>query len=228
LAVIGKIYAYGIINIEYLIKNMRNKNNLKISWTAAVILPFLAFSVAFAQTGTNDSDSGTIRQKKVGQMMDGTAQDQTMMEQSRSQRVAMMKKLMQNQINRSEKALGRLEQIISRIESRREKLEGSGADLTAIDALIEQAKVQKQEADDALNKAKTDLENIDENNLELRKAVQTFMGSMRVLKKELIDLHRALKNIVKEMRRAVPKPDEESDETETTPTLTPTPTPTSN
>lgn len=226
---------------------MRNKNKFKRYLVALALLPLLAGSLAFAEHGEdtethgletapaverkkNPSDSTTTQRKpettqnireKVQENLDTARQKASeKLDQAREQRLAMLKKLMQNQLTRAQKAIERLSGIITRIEERRARLASAGSDLTLVDAAITKAKAQKTEAEQALAKVKTDMAAIESaTEMEMKKqAVQTFMNSVKNLNIEIRELHKALKDIVVEMKKVAPKP-----VTEPTPTPTPAP-----
>jgi uncharacterized protein YukE len=193
---------------------MRNKKKFIYATFGAILTLFLAFSAVLAvETETEGQrEPKTKRQESLTQT---TAQQN--LETARANRLMALKRLMQAQINRSEKAIGRLQGLIERIEARRDKLEEKGAVMTEIDALIVTAKTQKTAAETALAKAKTDLAALEDSETP-KQAVRTFMTSMKDLKKKLIELHRSLKAIVKEMKeteRAL-APAEEIEEAEGT------------
>jgi ABC-type transporter Mla subunit MlaD len=177
---------------------MRNKKKFISGFMAVLLLPFFVFSVAFGQDAPDrcsQSDEATnIRCAK----MNGIAS------------------MMQAQIDRAQRAIDRLNQVIERVEARRAKMVGVTAKLTAVDAAIAQAKTDKAQAQAALDKAKTDLETFKTSTASPKPAAQAFMASMRTLKKELIELHRSLKTVLREMRKAVPK--EKDNEQEPAPT----------
>jgi chromosome segregation ATPase len=192
---------------------MRNKKKALIALGLAMTMPFFAFTFVLASHGEEVEDEGMapnrleMRQELQTQM--GEAREQ-MMEKTREQRLMALRALMGAQIRRAENAINRLEALLAKVESRREKLTDEGANLDAVDALIDEAKEESQEAKEALDKAKADYAALDGSETP-RQAVQTFMKSMKDLKTHLISLHRTLMATVKAMRQAVPKPDDDAD-----------------
>jgi uncharacterized membrane protein len=180
---------------------MRNKKTLSYAFLLAFILPILAFSVALAQ----DSDT-TVKESE-----------------ERVEKVMRVNRLAMNQFTRAQRALDRMAQVMGRLDSRRAKLATDGADLASVDALIVTAKKQQTDAQAALDKASTDLAAISSSE-DKKQAVQTFMRSMNDLKKKVIELHRSMMAIIKEMRKIDPKI--KDDRTTPTPAPAPAPAPT--
>lgn len=210
---------------------MRNKNKWKYAAFLAVIIPFLAFSVVFAEHGEEEETqevkptpiqrpSSSVQQRanldntdKV-QRSGESADDRESKDSALAKRkvmVAGLVRMMGNQINRAEKAIARLDQIMERIQSRRDKLaEKEGVDLTKVDALIVTAEKQKVEAQEAIRKAKAAWETFQaasDNDGDPRAAGKAFMESMRDVNKKLIAFHKTLHEIVQAMKRAEPKPE---------------------
>jgi hypothetical protein len=269
-----------------LTKIMRNKIKFSYGLFVALLVPFLAITMVFAESGT-DSDvseiedvnnSANLAQDGMQERMDERSRaEKKMMEErlkqrgevaqmtsdmgamkermeKRMERKNMIQRLMQVQVNRGLKAVARLEQVLLRVESRRAKLSADGTDVATIDTMIADVKKQLTEAKTALAKVMGAPEDVEEADVteeedadnsgtgseednsgpgsgveEIQMTVREFMASMKVLKKELVDVHRGLKAIVKEMRRVAPKGDQDEGTTPTTepaPTPTPEPTPT--
>ena len=175
---------------------MRNKKVFKYGLALATLVPMLAFSVAMAI----ESEEGEMEENKtrVETKMGEVKQNMTEM---RATRVANMKKLMENQINRADRIVTKLDSVLEKIESRRDKLDTDGTDLSSVDSLIAKVEAQQDLVETALDKAKTDLAAL-EGATEPGTSVRTFMKSMMDLKKKLIELHRLMMATLKEMRTA--------------------------
>jgi hypothetical protein len=109
-----------------------------------------------------------------------------------------VKRLMQVQINRSEKALSRMSEILDRIEKTRADL-ASTNDLSRADALITKAKAQKTKVEQSLAAAKEKYQGFDASS-KPREQVKAFMAEMKNVKAELIQLHKDLKAVIKTMK----------------------------
>ncbi|MBX4187857.1 MAG: hypothetical protein KW793_01840 [Candidatus Doudnabacteria bacterium] len=218
---------------------MRNKTIYITAFALAVLTPFLVFSVVIANHGGDDeeqtesmmeeekhrTEAEERMEDRLVELRTNSTEDGGRMEMHMA-RLLGAQRMMQNQINRAEKAMVRLENIITRIETRRDKIEDAGVNATTIDKLITDAKTQKDEAREALDTAKealADIETSDDPKTDIRE----FMVSIKALKKEMIDLHKGLKSVIKEMRRLMPKSEDDSDDA-TSPTPTPAPSSTNN
>ena len=217
----------------------------------AFVVPILMFSVAFAQNSEDDGGGAKPRSVLLDDEIKQKEREGVNLEEARLKegcvnadirrqclskqdlekrkvKLTRIKALAENQISRSERALARLEQILERIESRRDKLAGEEVNLASIDALIAKARQQAEDIQENIDAAKAVLATgTAETSEDPKKEVQTFMRSMNEIKKQLIDLHKTLNGIVKEMRKVAPKPATE-DGSETVPTPTPNPAPTNN
>jgi len=151
----------------------------------------------------------TTTQKRLE---DGRMKDR----QERIQRIAGVYKA---QIERAQKAIDRMQNIIDRIKAQRAKITtGSTADLAALDALITKADTQKQDVDKALTDVKTKADAIkgtlstittdtanstdtaSTNITKLKQQVKDFQTSVKDLKKKLNTLHGTLMETIKKMR----------------------------
>jgi hypothetical protein len=212
---------YGIITANVLSKNMRNKKTFKYALLLGVIVPVFAFSLAFAEQAENEEQPAKLERPvksvdpKPAQQRANTRSEDSELKNSafaqRQVRVAAILRLMDNQIDRASKAIDRLDKIMQRIQTRRDKLaEKEGVDLAKVDALIETAKKQKADAQEALRKAKADWEafkNASGEDGDPRAAGKAFMASIRDLNKKLIAFHKSLNEVVQAMKRAEPKPE---------------------
>ncbi len=186
---------------------MRNKKTFKMGIAAGMILPLLVFSVAFAETGMRGDDSGMMSQKS------------SELKANRMGRVLGMKKMMQNQIDLATRAIDRLDKIQTKIDERRAKLSDiEGVDLTEVDKLIADVEAQSVIVQTDLDKAKAALAAVKEDSEQPKQAVQNFMLTMRQVKKDLITLHKDMKLVVKAMRKAAPKGDQDEEEENSTTT----------
>jgi hypothetical protein len=256
---------------------MRNKKTVRYGLLVALLVPFLALSVAMAEHGEDsgmmDHDETTqaektaeqqaekLRQQKAEEQrrmnkaaedkkareaaLRKAAEDKQAKEESRSEaakemefkrclgqpgtrcglsdedraklqekrdeRLDKARGIVMAQIMRAQHVLERLDQIMLRIQSRRDKLVAAGANVTAVDRAIAEVAKQKGEVQAALAKAKSDAEAIKDAE-DPKAALEAFRASMKTLKGELEDLHDALKAVIKEMRKAMPKPTDAKDD----------------
>jgi hypothetical protein len=220
---------------------MRNKRTLQYGLILGVFVPFLALSVVFADHEFGESEeshstsqqverpersvqpqrANADQQKACGPETssdicrgDGTRENKPEFEDKAARRrmmVAGLGNMMGIQINRAERAVARLDQIMTRIQSRYDKLaDKEGVDLNKVDPLLAAAKKQKADLVTAITKAKTDWEAFksavgEKDNP--RAAGQTFMASMKDVRVKLTSFHKSLMDLVRAMKSAEPKPE---------------------
>lgn len=120
-------------------------------------------------------------------------------ETSRADKLKALRNLVQAQINRTEKALGRLSSVLSRIELKLESFKETGVSVSALERKLAAAAVLKSETERGLSAVKDKYSSIDPN--EPRRSVQAFMKEMKALKSKLIELQKSLRSIISEMKR---------------------------
>ncbi len=170
---------------------MRNKPKI-ISLFVLLALVLPAF--ALGQTDTNRvQDRAQIKDQARQRLDEAKAQ-------GREARIQALKHLAEAQVDRTEKAIRRLEGLISKIESAMNALQERGVDTSALAASLDKAKSLKSEALAMLADLKTKYSSIDPALPEPRRQVQAFLTGMNQLKKKLIELHRSLVDIVKQIR----------------------------
>lgn len=196
---------------------MRNKKTFKYALILGAIVPFFVFSLSLAEEET-DRPARSMEQQRVNSRptKEGMDEDERQIKNDsmakRRMLAAGIAKMMENQVDRAQRALTRLDQIMARIQTRYDKLaDKEGVDLSKIDPLMAKAKQQKAEVATAITKAKTDWEAFkkasEAENADARAAGKTFMTSMRDLNKKLIAFHKTLAEVVQAMKRAEPKPE---------------------
>src|SRR5687768_11797949 len=103
-------------------KNMGNKIKFSYVLTMVVIMPLLAATMAFAEHGEGD-ETTTNTEMKVKRaetvQMDATKSEmrEEKADEQRLTRIKGVMRMMQAQITRTDKALGRLEHVMFRLES---------------------------------------------------------------------------------------------------------------
>lgn len=132
----------------------------------------------------------------------------------RPAKVMMMRRLMGNQVTRSERAYERLSAILDKIETRRDKVaEKAGVNLTQADALIKKAQAQKVALKISLDKAVTAQAALKEESEDPAASVKAFMLSMKDLKTKIVEFHKTLHDAVQALKKAEPLPDKVQVET---------------
>jgi chromosome segregation ATPase len=163
---------------------MRNKNKRLAGFLAYI----LVFVVALA--GINLAlAQNTQSQPRSTQQTDRVKQA----------RLKAIRGKMQNYANRGQKAFDKLNAIIKKIETRRDKMESSGLDVSSLNVLIESAKVQKTQVESALAAAKEKYQAI-ESASDPKAALLEFNKAMKDLRTELADLQGKLGDVVKTMK----------------------------
>ncbi len=176
---------------------MRNKNKFT-ALLLSLVLSFTVFTTVFAETPSATTKSrGTddIREARVLEA-----------------RRAAVKKLMGNQVNLGTRVIERLSEILVKIEARRDKMDAAGIDVSTIDALIASAKTKQEDAQDLLDKANQDMDDISTSDTP-RLVALDFIKQSKELKKTLIDLHKTMLQIVQNMR-SLEKAEKDSVQTE--------------
>jgi hypothetical protein len=195
-------------------KNMRNKKTFKYALILGVIAPIFVFSLAFAQFERPTMSAEQQRARSAESMSkpdrEGEGSENREIKDGAARRkmlAAGIAKMMENQVNRAERALTRLDQIMGRIQSRYDKLaDMEDVDLSKVDPLITKAKQQKIEVAAAITKAKADWEAFktasEVEGGDPRPAGKAFMVSIRDLNKKLIAFHKTLHDVVQAMKNA--------------------------
>jgi uncharacterized protein YlxW (UPF0749 family) len=226
---------------------MRNKIKFTVGFgiATAVLAAGLNFAAATESTTTTNSGTGSTDLSatiKAECMVDGLVNADCVMkvrarfantqtkpvlkrleEKKKTERQAKIReisKVYQNQIDRAQKSIDKLQNIIDRIKAQRTKMSASASaeDLAALDVLITKAQTQKDESVTALaalkvkadaikatlNAVTTDTSNgtdTDTANItKMKQQVKEFQASVKELKKKLIALHTTLNQIVKKMK----------------------------
>ena len=125
----------------------------------------------------------------------------------RKQKNMAVSRLMETQVNRSNKMIEKLGQMIEKIEKVKDRLAEAGSDVSAIEDKIAKAKALKTESERLLAEAKSKHESL-EGSETPRQSVKEFMTAMNNVKKKLIELHRNLVSIVKDLRALEVSPKE--------------------
>jgi len=132
-------------------------------------------------------------------------------ENARLARIEAIKKLCQAQTRRAENAIDRMDKLIDRIDEYIAKLEASGVDTTSVENLMDQATDQKNTADDLLIEAENKCSAIGTAELP-KQAVKEYMTAFNNLKKQMISLHKTLKEIVRSLKSLERDDNEEENE----------------
>jgi uncharacterized phage infection (PIP) family protein YhgE len=125
---------------------------------------------------------------------------------SREARVDALKALAGAQVNRTENAIRKLEALIDKIQKVITALTDRGIDASAQQASLDKAKNLKLEIQTTLADLKAKQSSISSEGTESKRQVQVFMTAMNEIKKKLIELHRSLAGIIKELRKLAPPP----------------------
>lgn len=183
---------------------MRNKIKF-ISGLLAVVL--LLPVLVGANSGIDDSDEEREKTTEVKRELKREPKEtkdiqskETKDVKAREAKVVALRKLSLVQMNRAEKSLARLAKIMTKVEARRTKLVGSASQLKVVDDLILKAKTQKSDAEKLLADAKADQLSLTRSS-DPKGTVKQFMAETKVLKKKMIELHRTMTGIVKEMKK---------------------------
>lgn len=202
---------------------MRNKYKfIAVSATLVAVLSFGTIAFAHETTGTStDSTTGSTTSTNKSEEAVRTAK--LMVREAKAKAMA---KIYQNQIDRAQKALDKLQIIIDRIKAQRAKMTTtSTTDLAAIDALITKAETQKTTVQTDLNNIKAKAAALQAaltttsastTTLAPKQPVKDFQTSVKILKKDTITLHNTLKQIVKQMK-SLNKPTKSDDNESSTP-----------
>jgi uncharacterized protein YgfB (UPF0149 family) len=155
--------------------------------------------------------------------------EETDQKSKKTGKIQNISKLAQAQIDRSQNASDRLSQIIDRIKAQEAAL--ALTDTKELDELLVKATQLKSAVDKDLAdvKAKASELSSDLNDTTvlsltataLSKQVKIFMTSVKVLKKDLIDLHKTLTDAVKELREYAEKAEKASNDNDSTSSSTP-------
>lgn len=114
-------------------------------------------------------------------------------------------------LNRFRAAIARFDHITGRLESRIEKLEERGIDVSSVTPLIEEAKNMKAEADVTMETLKAKYESLLEG--ENSKGIGEEAKEIALeLKTEVRNLHAKLREIITAIKSLVPESDDESDD----------------
>lgn len=132
--------------------------------------------------------------------MDTRGREMAPMDHQKTDRVSGLKRVALTQARRTEKALNHLSEMITKIEGAIKVLKDRGADVSSLQTSLDKAKTLKSEAESMLAELKSKHTAIDPEGTEPKRQVQAFQTEMNGIKKKLIELHRALKDIVKQMR----------------------------
>lgn len=203
-------------------KNMRNKKTFRYALLLAALAPFLAFSVTLAVESARPMASEKRMQDDDSMRMKEDSRKNEMMEK---RRMSMMNisGMMGSQVNRAEKAIKRLDDIMKRVQTRRDKLAAmEGVNLTDVDAKIATASAKKQDLVDDIADAKKKWDAFkaamtaqtsafdaasDAERSSIRALGKDFMDSMKDVNASLKAFHKSLSDAVRAMMKAVPKPD---------------------
>ncbi|OGE81298.1 MAG: hypothetical protein A3H72_00495 [Candidatus Doudnabacteria bacterium RIFCSPLOWO2_02_FULL_48_8] len=118
----------------------------------------------------------------------------------KAERVEYLKRSAQTQHNRTETAIDKLAVMVDRIEAYAAKLQERGVDTSSVVPSIESAKTTKEEIKAMLSELRARYEAIDPESDDVRTTVQAFMSEMKNIKKKLIEFHRMLMSIVKQLK----------------------------
>lgn len=172
---------------------MRNKDKI-----IALFLALALLSPALTIAQTDSSETTRKEQQRVEQ---------------REIRAKALKRLADTQYKRTENAIRKLSDLIGKIDKKVATLQDRGVDVSSLSAPISEAKNMKAEAEALLSDLKDKYNSIDPASTNPKRQVQDFMNGMKALKKKLVELHRSLMDIVKELRKL-----EKSDRASSTPT----------
>ena len=120
---------------------------------------------------------------------------------ARKQKIKALRRIAVNQVQRSEKAISRLDGVMDRIDVRLKVFEQTGVDISSVTPLVEKAKKQKAEAEILLADIEMQRDAITAESASLQQSVKQFMANVKTLKKKLIELHKTLKDVVKAMKK---------------------------
>lgn len=118
----------------------------------------------------------------------------------RMDRISGLKRVALTQVQRTEKAIKQLSEMIGKIERAMNAQKEKGVDISSLQASVEKAKALKAEAERMLADLKSKHAAIDTESSEPKRQVQEFQTSMNAIKKKLNELHRSLMDVVKQMR----------------------------
>ncbi len=160
---------------------MRNKIKI-FSLVLVFVFSLGAFAPVLAATNNGSQGTDAIRQARVLES-----------------RIKAVKKLMANQLGMITRASGRMADILDRIETRTEKMDAAGINVSSIETLIVAAKTKQDAIGDLLADAQEEMDNLSTSE-NPKAAAMAFIKNARELKKKLIDLHKTLIEIVRKMK----------------------------
>ena len=139
---------------------------------------------------------GDVREKRQD-LKDNSATRQAELKQRVIKRI---KKVFGQILARFSAALGRLNKISDKIQSRIKKLKEKGVDVSNAQSMLDSCKAKRSAAEAAIVDAKSKVSAIDPGSSTVRQAVQTAVDAMHSAKKTIGDYHKCLTDVTRTLR----------------------------
>lgn len=111
-----------------------------------------------------------------------------------------IKEWMRRIVKRMQAHIDRFGKLITRVETRRDKLQALGKDVTKLNAWIAKAKQNRDAAQVAVNNAQTAVEAIDPNAVDPKPAIEKARNAIHTARQALVTMWTTMKQVVVELK----------------------------